>query len=73
MKITKKELNRLITFGKRIWNALTKNEQEAYYYDTGTIGFVEDVMGLLHLHKCQFESEEQFEMVHSIITKEKKQ
>ena len=40
-KLNKKQLNRLITFGRRVWNSLTKIEQ--------------------------------FEYVHELITKEKKQ
>lgn len=52
---------------------LTKEEQENYYYNTGTMGFVEDIMAILHIHKLEFESEEQFEYVHELITKEKKQ
>lgn len=31
-KLNKKQLNRLITFGRRVWNSLTKEEQEDYYY-----------------------------------------
>lgn len=73
MKLDKKQINRLITFGRRVWNALTREEQENYYYNTGTMGFVEDIMAILHIHKLEFESEEQFEYVHELITKEKKQ
>ncbi|MBO7323430.1 MAG: hypothetical protein J6U51_07600 [Bacteroidales bacterium] len=50
MELNKKQIGRLITAGRRIWKSLTPEEQEAYYYDTGTIGFVEDVAKLLHLH-----------------------
>ena len=71
MKLDKKQINRLITFGRRVWNMLTKEEQENYYYNTGTMGFVEDIMAILHIHKLEFESEEQFEYVHELITKEK--
>lgn len=72
-KLNKKQLNRLITFGRRVWNSLTKEEQEDYYYNRGTYGFVEDIMAILHIHKLEFESIEQFEYVHELITKEKKQ
>lgn len=72
-KLNKKQLNRLITFGRRVWNSLTKEEQEDYYYDRGTYGFVEDIMAILHIHKLEFESIEQFEHVHELITREKKQ
>lgn len=72
-KLNKKRLNRLIIVGRRIWNLLTKEEQEDYYYDRGTYGFVEDVMAILHIHKLEFEGIEQFEYAHELITKEKKQ
>ena len=54
MKLNKKQINRLITFGRRVWNMLTKEEQENYYYNTGTMGFVEDIMAILHIHKLEF-------------------
>lgn len=48
-KLTKTQINRLKTFGRKTWNSLTKEEQESFYYDTGTIGFVECMADVLHI------------------------
>jgi hypothetical protein len=34
---------------RTIWQLLTSDEQEQYYNDTGTIGFVDDVSRILYL------------------------
>ena len=31
----------------KVWQLLTDDEKESYYYDTGLIGFIEDVAGLI--------------------------
>ena len=33
---------RLIAIGRQIWQSLTNDEQEDYYYTEGKIGFLED-------------------------------
>ena len=43
------QFNRLKQMTETIWQAMTANEQEQYYNDTGTIGFVEDVSRILYL------------------------
>lgn len=40
---------RLKELCQAIWPLLTKEEQEAYIYGTGTIGFVEDVAKILNV------------------------
>ena len=31
----------------KVWQLLTEEEQENYYYDTGLIGFIEDAAALI--------------------------
>jgi soluble P-type ATPase len=33
----------------QVWPLLTKEEQEAYIYGTGTIGFVEDIARIVNI------------------------
>lgn len=41
---------KLIAIGRQIWQSLTDDEQENYYYYTaGKIGFLEDVAQILHI------------------------
>lgn len=47
--LTKEQTKRLVTVARKIWKTLTQEEQEGYYNDIGTIGFVENVSVLLHL------------------------
>lgn len=64
--LTKKQANRLITVARKIWKTLTPEEQEGYYNDIGTIGFVENVAVLLHLGLYKVSIAE-FEAIHSRI------
>ena len=69
-ELTRDQIARLITFGRKIWKSLTEQEREAYYCDHGTIGFVEDVASLLHLELCSV-SLSRFEFIHNSIIKVK--
>lgn len=41
---------RFIAVGRQIWQSLTDDEQEDYYYTDGKIGFLEDVAQILHMN-----------------------
>jgi hypothetical protein len=41
--------NRIINLGKELWNLLTEDEQEKYFCDNGALGFLEDVITILHI------------------------
>ena len=43
------QFNSLKQMTRTIWQLLTSDEQEQYYNDTGTIGFVDDVSRMLYL------------------------
>lgn len=62
-----KQLDRLVTIGRNLWNSLTEDEKEAYYLDRGSFGFIEDVMTILRVPVEEFESPEHFEYVHDLI------
>ena len=47
--MTTHELKRMTQVGKRVWNALTNEEREAWYYDAGTYGFIECIADILHV------------------------
>ena len=47
--MTKNELTRLTKIALSTWRLLDVEEKEAFYADTGTIGFVENVANLLHI------------------------
>ena len=40
---------RFVAIGRQIWQSLTDDEQEDYYYTEGKIGFLEDVAQILHM------------------------
>lgn len=40
---------RFVAIGRQIWQSLTNDEQEDYYYAGGKIGFLEDVAQILHM------------------------
>ena len=65
-ELTKEQTGRLITFSRKLWKSLTQEEREAYYCDSGTIGFVEDVSRILHLNLCTT-SLSHFETIHRSI------
>lgn len=47
--MTQHEINRVVSTGKVLWEALTEEERANYKYSEGLIGFVEIVMEALHL------------------------
>lgn len=68
--ITEEQIERIVELGRIIWSNLSNDERENYYYDNGTIGFVEDVLRILCLHEnndYNFESVEVFDRVHDRI------
>lgn len=68
--MTREQINRIKVVGTSIWNRLTKQEQEAFYYDIGTIGFVECVAYLLHIKLL--DDEELIDELQAFITRNKK-
>lgn len=58
--------NRLIEFARKTWKLLTVEEQEYYYYDVGTIGFVELVADALHMNISDLSLDE-FDKIHEAI------
>lgn len=66
-KLTREQIGRLITVGRRMWKALNHDEQEGYYNDcNGTIGFVQDVARVLHFDLGGI-SVKDFDFVHDSI------
>ena len=47
-KLTHNDEDRVVYIADHIWHTLTKDERELWYSDTGTIGFIEEVIYLLH-------------------------
>ena len=66
MILNRKQAKRLIKFGRRIWNSLTRDEQESYFNDTGTYGFVETLLSLFHINPNDLNTRE-FELLHRAI------
>ena len=49
---------RFVAIARQIWQSLTDDEQEDYYYTEGTIGFLEDVAQILHMNICDADATE---------------
>lgn len=64
----KMNYKRLCKFGRKVWKSLTHNERVNYYYDTGTIGFVEKISSILYIDLDEF-SQEEFEKIYEFIIK----
>lgn len=64
--LTMEQSKRLVAVARKIWRTMTPDERNRYYYDTGTIGFVENVASLLGLglHKVTIS---EFEAIHTKI------
>ena len=64
--LTTDEMDRIIQIGKKFWNLLTDDEQEKYYADIGTLGFVDNLFSLLRVptEDC---TQEQYEIIHYYI------
>lgn len=51
------KLQKLGQFAKEVWQELDDEAKDAYYCDTGTYGFLEDVVGMHHEHLTDEEYE----------------
>ena len=40
---------RLATVAVQVWQLLSEDEKADYFYTDGIIGFVEDIIGMLHI------------------------
>lgn len=56
--ITVHDFKRMTQVGRRVWNALTNDEREAWYCDTGTYGFIECVADILHIDLSKWTTED---------------
>lgn len=45
-----KDKARVATVAVQVWHLLSEDEKTDYYYTTGTIGFVEDIIDMLHIN-----------------------
>lgn len=45
-----KDKTRVATVAVQVWQILSEDEKTDYYYTTGTIGFVEDIIDMLHIN-----------------------
>ena len=43
-------MKRVKEFGKKVWNLLSEDEQEAYSYTEGTFQFVDLICSILHIN-----------------------
>ena len=64
--MTQHEINRVISAGRVLWDALTEEEQANYKYSEGLIGFIEIVMEALHLDPETL-TEEEFNRIYDTI------
>ena len=69
--LNKTQTARLITVARRTWKSLSREEQESYYNDRGTIGFIEDIACILNLHTYKLTLDE-FETIHTKVFQEAK-
>lgn len=44
-----KDKARVATVAAQVWQLLSEDEKTDYYYTTGTIGFIEDIIDMLHI------------------------
>lgn len=44
-----KDKARVATVAVQVWQILSEDEKTDYYYTTGTIGFIEDIIDMLHI------------------------
>lgn len=44
-----KDKARVATVAVQVWQILSDDEKTDYYYTTGIIGFVEDIIDMLHI------------------------
>ncbi len=44
-----KDKARVATVATQVWQILSEDEKTNYYYTTGTIGFIEDIIDMLHI------------------------
>lgn len=44
-----KDKARVATVAAQVWRILSEDEKTDYYYTTGIIGFVEDIISMLHI------------------------
>ena len=51
-------MNKLTRMCKIVWKELSTEEKEAYYYDTGKIGFISDIARVLHMDVSTITSED---------------
>lgn len=65
-KITEQQINRVIELGKTVWENLSNEEQERYYYDDGTFAFVDNILTILHLNHLTITCQE-FEELHDLM------
>lgn len=70
--MTQKELTHLTETAQTIWKRLTEDEREAFYADIGTIGFVENVAGILHMDISTMTLDE-FDELWAIVDNENKE
>ena len=45
---------RVATVAVQVWQILSEDERADYFYTTGIIGFVEDIIGMLHIDSIDF-------------------
>lgn len=65
-KINEQQMARVIDFGKTIWENLSRTERERYYYDDGTIAFVDNLLTILHLDQVFIPSEDFDKLLNTI-------
>lgn len=70
-KITEQQFDRVIELGKTVWKNLSRTERERYYYDDGTIAFVDNLLRMLHLDHVYIPSED-FDKLLTAITDDAK-
>lgn len=44
-----KDKARVATVAVQVWQILSEDEKTDYYYTTGIIGFIEDIIDMLHI------------------------
>ena len=48
-RLSRDTKERIIAFGREVWQAMTDEEKEQYFVTNGGFGFVEDILRMLHI------------------------
>lgn len=65
----KKQLKRVVKMTRKIWSLLTKDEKLTYFFDCGTISFINHVLDILYVKHELTEDELRYILSKVVFTK----